>query len=67
MRRLGWTPSIVPKGDDQNVYIVANDFSRQGRSYVETDVEAADLETTISGLACFDPQWPSLNLGVALF
>jgi hypothetical protein len=26
MRRPGWTPSIVPNGDDQNVYIVVDDF-----------------------------------------
>jgi hypothetical protein len=22
MRRIGWTPSTVPNGDDQNVYLV---------------------------------------------
>jgi hypothetical protein len=50
MRRSGWTPSIVPKGDDQNVYLVVDDFGRNGRAYRETDVEAADLETVILGL-----------------
>jgi hypothetical protein len=50
MRRSGWTPSIVPKGDDQNVYIVIDDFGRNGRAYRETDVEAADLETVILDL-----------------
>jgi hypothetical protein len=48
--RTGWTPSIVPNGDDQNVYIVLDDFGRLGRSYRETDPERADLETTISDL-----------------
>jgi hypothetical protein len=50
MPRTGWTPSIVPKGDDQNVYLVVNDLGRNGRVYRETDVEAADLETAILDL-----------------
>lgn len=25
-----WTPSIVPKGDDQNVYLVIDDLGRKG-------------------------------------
>ena len=50
MRRTGWTPSIVPTGNDQNVYIVVDDFGRLGRAYRETDVGKADLETTISDL-----------------
>jgi hypothetical protein len=50
MPRTGWTPSIVPGGDDQNVYIVLDDFGRLGRSYRETDVETADLETVILDL-----------------
>ena len=50
MSRTGWTPSIVPNGDDQNVYIVLDDFGRLGRSYRETDPERADLETTIADL-----------------
>jgi hypothetical protein len=49
MRRLR-TPSIVPRSDDQNVYIVVDNFGRNGRSYRETDVERADLETTIADL-----------------
>ena len=48
--RRNWTPSIVPKGDDQNVYLVVDDFGRNGRSYRETDVETADLETVIVDL-----------------
>jgi hypothetical protein len=50
MRKSGWTPSIVPNGDDQNVYIVLDDFGRHGRSYRETDVERADLETVITDM-----------------
>lgn len=50
MRKTGWTPSIVPNSDDQNVYIVVDDFGRKGRAFRETDVETADLETTIANL-----------------
>jgi hypothetical protein len=50
MRKSSWTPSIVPNGDDQNVYIVVDDFDRNGRAYRETDVETADLEAAILGL-----------------
>ena len=50
MRKSNWTPSIVPDGDDQNVYIVLDDFGRSGRSYRETDVERADLEAVILDL-----------------
>jgi len=45
-----WTPSIVPGGKDQNVYLVLNDFGNLGRSYLETDENQADLETIISGM-----------------
>jgi hypothetical protein len=45
-----WTPSIVPGGKDQTVYLVLNDFGNLGRSYLETDENQADLETTLSGL-----------------
>jgi hypothetical protein len=48
--RQSWTPSIVPKGDDQNVSIVVDDLGRNGRVYRETDVDAADLETVILDL-----------------
>ena len=47
MRRSSWTPSIVPDDDDQNVYLVLDDFGRRGRAYRETDVERADLEAVI--------------------
>ena len=48
MRRSAWTPSIVPKGDDQNVYLVIDDFGRNRRGYREPDVETTDLETVIT-------------------
>jgi hypothetical protein len=50
MPRTGWTPSIAPKGDDQNVYLVVDDFGRNGRAYREADVETTDLETVILDL-----------------
>jgi hypothetical protein len=43
-----WAPSLVPDGDDQNVFLVVDDFGRYGRAYRETDV--ADLETVIIDL-----------------
>ena len=46
----GRMPSIVPDEDDQNVYLVIDDFGRNGRVYRETDVESADLETMIVDL-----------------
>jgi hypothetical protein len=45
-----WTPSIVPEGDDQNVYLVVDDFGRNGRCYRETDVEDTELDTVIADL-----------------
>src|SRR6187402_134856 len=45
-----WNPSLVPNWADQTLYIVENDFGRQGRAYVETDSEYVDLEATITGL-----------------
>lgn len=50
MRSSNWTPSIVPNEDDQNVYLVLDDFGRSGRVYRETDVERADLEAVIMDL-----------------
>ena len=52
MRRSNWTPSIVPRGDDQgddqNVYLVVDDFGRKGRVWREADIETATLETSSS-------------------
>jgi hypothetical protein len=45
-----WTPSIVPRGDDQTVYLVAEDFGKIGRSWREADYEATDLETVIQDM-----------------
>lgn len=49
MRRSDWTPSIIP-GEEQTVYLVANDFGPIGRAWREADLETADLETVIHDL-----------------
>jgi hypothetical protein len=55
--RTGWTPSIVPKtpsivpyGADQAVYLVVDRFGGLGSVYRETEVERANLETVITDL-----------------
>jgi hypothetical protein len=42
MPRAGWTLSIVPKGEDQTIYLVVGDLGRNRRVYPETDVETAE-------------------------
>jgi hypothetical protein len=49
MPRTGWTPSIVPYGADQTVYLVVDRFGRLGTGR-ETDIERSDLETVITDL-----------------
>jgi hypothetical protein len=46
----GWTPSIVPNGHDQTVYLVINNYGKSGTAFAETDVGESDLETTINDL-----------------
>ena len=50
MRGTNWTPSIIPGGDDQTVYLVADDFGKLGRAWREADYEETDLETVIQDL-----------------
>ena len=50
MRKTNWTPSIVPNGNDQTVYLVADDFGQYGRAWRETDWDTADFETVIQDL-----------------
>jgi hypothetical protein len=45
-----WTPSIVPRGDDETVYLVKDDLGRLGAVWREADDEATDLETVITDL-----------------
>lgn len=50
MRSSGWTPSIVPNGDDQTVYLVKDDLGHLGAVWREADAETSDLETVIADL-----------------
>jgi hypothetical protein len=45
-----WTPSIVPRGDDQDVYLVVDDLGRLGRVWREADVAATDFQTVVTDL-----------------
>ena len=46
-----WTPSIVPRDDDQTVYLVIDDLGgRLGRIWREADAQTTDLETVITDL-----------------
>ncbi|MDB5634970.1 MAG: hypothetical protein JWR49_3825 [Tardiphaga sp.] len=50
MHRSSWTPSIVPSGWDQSVYLVV-DCDRHGACvWTEAYVESTDLETVIADL-----------------
>jgi hypothetical protein len=50
MRKFDWTPSIVPNGEDQSVYLVVDDLGSNGRVWREADIEVADLETVVLDL-----------------
>ena len=50
MPSTGWTPTTVPYGADQTVYLVVDRFGRLGSVYRETEVERTDLETIITDL-----------------
>ena len=48
--RKAWTPSIVPGGVDQNIYLVMDDLGRLGRVWREADIDRTELETVIQDL-----------------
>jgi hypothetical protein len=50
VRRSNWTPSIVPRWDDHDVYLVVDDLGRLGRVWRESDFEETDLETVVTDL-----------------
>ena len=50
MRKPIWTPSIVPAGDDDTVYLVKDDLGCLGTVWREADGETTDLETVIADL-----------------
>ena len=47
MRR---SPSIVPLGNDQEIYLVLDDFGALGSAWREANVEDTDLQTVITYL-----------------
>jgi hypothetical protein len=49
MPRTGWSPSRVPYGADQTVYLVIDRFN-SGSVYRETEIERSDLEAIIGDL-----------------
>jgi len=50
-----WTPSIVPSGDSETVYLVLDDFGDLGRCWRETDIETAVRLVTLRGQQAFRP------------
>ena len=44
------SPSIIPQDDDQDIYLVLDDFGRLGHAWRETDPERTDRETVIRDL-----------------
>jgi hypothetical protein len=50
MRKSNWTPSIVPRGDDHNVYLVMDDLGGLGRVWREADDSTVELEAVILDL-----------------
>jgi hypothetical protein len=45
-----WTPSIVPRGADETVYLVTDNLGKLGSVWREADVETTDLEAVIMDL-----------------
>jgi hypothetical protein len=50
MRKSNWTPSIVPRDNDQNVYLVVDDLGRLGWVWREAEFENTDFETVVQDL-----------------
>jgi hypothetical protein len=48
MRRSSWTPSIVPRGDDHNVYLVMDDLGQQAASGGKQTARPPTLKTPSS-------------------
>jgi hypothetical protein len=66
MRKSSWTPSIVPRSNDQDIYLVVDDLGRLGQVWREAEFETTDYETVILdlldgqyknpiGIFCFNP------------
>jgi hypothetical protein len=56
--RTGWTPSIVPAGNDQTVYLAKDDLGSNGAVWREAAAETTDLETVDEIADCSRPAWP---------
>jgi hypothetical protein len=52
-------PSIVPRGAEQDTYLVLEDFGHIGWAWRETDAERADRETLIRDLVDGQYRHPS--------
>jgi hypothetical protein len=50
MRWSERAPSIVPGGDDRDIYLVEADLGRLGRIWPEADSEATDYEAVVADL-----------------
>jgi hypothetical protein len=59
MHRFNWTPTIVPNDHDQTIYLVIDDFGREGLSFHETNLDRTDLESVITDLMAGQYQSPS--------
>jgi hypothetical protein len=64
MRNSRWTPSIVPGGHDDAVYMVMEHLGQLGTIWPEAEVEKSDLETVIVDL--LDGQYQN-PIGVIAF
>jgi hypothetical protein len=54
----------MPRGNDQTIYLVVDDFGSKGRAYRETDAERTDLEAVIMGLLEGDYRNPVRVVGL---
>lgn len=50
MRRPGWTPSIVPNGQDQNMYLVVDRIGHDDVIFHEVPIGRTELEIVIKDL-----------------
>ena len=50
MHKSNWTPSIVPNGDDSNVYLVVDDFAHRGGAWREANTGETSFETVVADL-----------------
>ena len=47
---IAWTPLIIPKGDDENVYLLVDDLGSYGEVWREVETIRTDLETVLNDL-----------------